>query len=106
MVAPGPHHGGAAREKWESLTALAALADDLFAMSPQSRIADLVRELDERAASQHAPTVEGVTLARCTLPRAWVETVHLVGCSDGLLPISMAETPRPSRRSAGCSMSG
>ena len=67
----GPHHGGAAREKWESLTALAALADDLFAMSPQSRIADLVRELDERAASQHAPTVEASPWPRCTLPRAW-----------------------------------
>ena len=31
--------------------------------SPAATLADLVAELDERAAAQHAPTVQGVTLA-------------------------------------------
>ena len=64
----------------------------------------LVRELEERAAGQHAPTVKGVTLASLHAAKGleW-DTVFLVGCSDGLLPITMADTPRRSRRSGGCS---
>ena len=34
-----------------------------MAASPSARMGDLVRELDERAAAQHAPAVAGVTLA-------------------------------------------
>jgi DNA helicase-2/ATP-dependent DNA helicase PcrA len=41
-----PSSGGAVRERWESLTALATLADDLVAVSPEARVADLVRDLD------------------------------------------------------------
>ena len=52
-----PTSGGAARERWESLAALAGLADDLFATDPQARMPALVRELEERAAASHAPTV-------------------------------------------------
>jgi len=89
-----PSSGGAARERWESLSALAALADDLVALDPAATMGDLVRELDERAASQHAPEVQGVTLASFHAAKGleW-DTVHLIGCSDGLLPITMAETP-------------
>ena len=90
-----PTSGGAARERWESLSALASLADDLHALDPDARLPALVRELEERASAQHAPTVNGVTLASFHAAKGleW-DTVFLVGCSDGLLPITMADTPQ------------
>ncbi len=88
-----PNAGGAARERWESLAALAQLSDDLVATTPEARLADLVRELDERSAASHAPTVEGVTLASLHAAKGleW-GTVFLAGLSDGFMPITMAET--------------
>ncbi|PRY62980.1 Rep family ATP-dependent DNA helicase [Knoellia remsis] len=89
-----PAAGGAARERWESLSALAALADDVHAADAEARMPVLVRELDERIAAQHAPSVQGVTLASLHAAKGleW-GTVFLIGCSDGYLPITMAETP-------------
>ncbi|MFQ6169998.1 ATP-dependent DNA helicase UvrD2 [Oryzobacter sp. R7] len=89
-----PTSGGAARERWESLNALAALADDLHALDDAARLPAFVAELDQRAAEQNAPTVQGVTLASFHAAKGleW-DTVLLVGCSDGLLPITMADTP-------------
>jgi DNA helicase-2/ATP-dependent DNA helicase PcrA len=89
-----PTSGGAMRDRWESLQALVALADDFVAAQPSARLTDLVGELDERAAAQHAPTVEGVTLASLHAAKGleW-DCVFMVGFSDGLIPISMAEGP-------------
>src|SRR5450631_3443136 len=89
-----PTSGGAVRDRWESLQALVGLADDFAAAEPSARLRDLVHDLDERAAAQHAPTVEGVTLASLHASKGleW-DCVFIVGCSDGLIPISMAEGP-------------
>lgn len=89
-----PDGGGATRERWESLQALVLLADDLQRTTPAARVGDLVVELDRRAAEQHAPPVQGITLASLHSAKGleW-DVVLLVGCSDGLLPITLADTP-------------
>ncbi|MGV9775962.1 ATP-dependent DNA helicase UvrD2 [Streptosporangium sp. NPDC003464] len=87
--APG---GGKAREKWESLRALADLAEDIAAEGGD--LPAFVAELERRASEQHAPPVEGVTLASLHAAKGleW-DAVFLVGVTDGMLPIVYAETP-------------
>lgn len=87
-----PAARGAVRERWDALAALVTLADDL-ARDPAATTATLVAELDERAAAQHAPAVDGVTLASLHAAKGleW-DAVFLAGLSEGLVPISLAET--------------
>ncbi|MGI5378062.1 ATP-dependent DNA helicase UvrD2 [Streptomyces sp. CA-251387] len=88
-----PAGSGAARERWESLAALVNLAQDFAAAKPGATLADLVAELDERANAQHAPTVQGVTLASLHSAKGleW-DVVFLVGVAEGMMPITYAKT--------------
>ncbi len=88
-----PAGSGAVRERWESLAALVNLAQDFAAARPGATLSDLVAELDERANAQHAPTVQGVTLASLHSAKGleW-DVVFLVGLAEGMMPITYAKT--------------
>ncbi|MGV9312449.1 ATP-dependent DNA helicase UvrD2 [Streptomyces sp. NPDC003691] len=88
-----PTGSGAVRDRWESLAALVRLAEDFAGARPGAGLADLVTELDERAAAQHAPTVQGVTLASLHAAKGleW-DAVFLVGLTEGMMPITYAKT--------------
>ncbi|WP_019634666.1 ATP-dependent DNA helicase UvrD2 [Actinomadura atramentaria] len=89
-----PDGSGAARARWESLAALAQLAEDMAAENPRAALPDFVAELETRAAAQHAPPLEGVTLASLHAAKGleW-DAVFLVGLTEGMMPIVYAETP-------------
>jgi DNA helicase-2/ATP-dependent DNA helicase PcrA len=91
--ADAPPPGGAARARWESLAALVGVAEDLVAIAPGAGLVELVAELDQRASAQHAPTVQGVTLASLHSAKGleW-DAVFLVGLTDTTLPIQHATT--------------
>ena len=60
----------------------------------RSLLEAFVDDLDRRAAEQHAPVAEGVTLATFHAAKGleW-DSVFLCGLQDGTLPITYAETP-------------
>lgn len=102
-----PEGTGAAREKWESLAALVQLAETMYdqekdpqgssgraAGDPKACLVDFVAELEERAVAQHAPPLEGVTLASLHAAKGleW-DALFIVGLTEGTLPIIYAETP-------------
>ena len=84
-----PEARGAVRDRWESLNALMQLAE---AAVPGTTLKQFVDELFERQAGQHEPVLSAVTLATLHSAKGleW-ESVHLVGLSEGLLPISYAK---------------
>jgi DNA helicase-2/ATP-dependent DNA helicase PcrA len=86
-----PPAGGAARDRWQSLSALVDLAVDLVAENPSLDLPGFVAHLAQRADAQHAPTVQGVTLASMHAAKGleW-DAVFVVGLVDGVLPISQS----------------
>ena len=88
---PEEPSGAQARDRWESLRAMAALVDDLAAAQPDLTLRDVVTELSARAQARHPPTVQGVTLSSLHAAKGleW-DAVFLVGLTDGSLPISQA----------------
>ncbi|MGY1813511.1 ATP-dependent helicase [Blastococcus sp. SYSU D00820] len=86
-----PPPGGAARDRWQSLAALVDLAVDLVAENPSLDLPGFVTHLAERADAQHAPTVQGVTLASMHAAKGleW-DVVFVVGLVDGVLPIAQS----------------
>lgn len=89
--AEAPTTTGAVRERWESLAALVALADQLAADREELTMREFIGELEERSAAQYAPTVEGVTLASLHSAKGleW-DAVFLAGLCEGLMPITFA----------------
>ncbi len=87
-----PTGRGAARERWDALNSLLNMAIDLE-QKFNSTLVDFIADLDERARNQHAPAVDGVTLASLHAAKGleW-DVVFLAGLSEGLMPISLAET--------------
>ncbi|MEV1157940.1 ATP-dependent DNA helicase UvrD2 [Micromonospora chokoriensis] len=100
-----PPAGGAARERWEALSALVQLSEE-YAASPevvpigeaasverQVTLPDFTEELARRAAQQHVPTVDGVTLASLHSAKGleW-DAVFLIGLAEGTLPTTYAKT--------------
>jgi DNA helicase-2/ATP-dependent DNA helicase PcrA len=99
-----PPPGGNARERWEALAALVNLAEEHAGAAaiplpgaqpaPPATLSGFCEELSRRAALQHAPTVEGVTLASLHSAKGleW-DAVFVVGLAEGTLPTTYARTP-------------
>ena len=93
VATEAPTARGQTRDRWESLQALVDQAEE-FAPAPGADLGAFVDDLDRRAAEQHAPVADGVTLATLHAAKGleW-DAVFLCGLQDGTLPITYAETP-------------
>jgi DNA helicase-2/ATP-dependent DNA helicase PcrA len=85
-----PPAGGALRDAWEARRALLRLAEEAPAQTSLRAFTD---DLMARAKDQHEPGMRTVTLATLHAAKGleW-RHVHIIGMSEGLLPISYATT--------------
>ena len=85
-----PKAVGAVRDRWANLDALVSLAK----RRPELDLDGFVEELAERAEAKANPEVDGVVLSTLHAAKGleW-GAVHIIGACEGLLPISLADSP-------------
>src|SRR5699024_7604082 len=68
--------------------------EEVVRANSDARLQDVVDELEARAAAQHAPMADGVTLASLHAAKGleW-DAVFVVGCHEGTVPLTYAQTP-------------
>lgn len=90
--APPPARG-ATRDRWESLAAIASLADELSAGQPDATLGDFAAEMAQRAEAGHAPAANAVTLATMHAAKGleW-DAVLIPGMVEGIIPVVYART--------------
>ncbi|MGI9008244.1 MAG: ATP-dependent helicase [Streptosporangiaceae bacterium] len=94
LTAQPPGGRGKARERWESLDALAQMAAGFFAANQGATLAGLAAELELRSATGHAPEAGGVTLASLHAAKGLEWDVVFLPClTDGAVPIVYAQSP-------------
>lgn len=83
-----PPESQAQRERWEALNALLSLVDE---MPAGAGIREFSEELLARQRAQHEPTLDAVTLSAIHAAKGleW-SLVHVVGMTEGMLPIAHA----------------
>jgi DNA helicase II / ATP-dependent DNA helicase PcrA len=89
-----PDGRGEARNRWESWQALVSQAEEFFTAGVGATLGGFVNDLDRRAAEQHAPVAEGVTLATLHAAKGleW-DAEFLCGMQEGSMPITYAGSP-------------
>lgn len=90
-LTPEEPEGAKARERWQSLSALVDLIEEIVRTREASTMAEVLGSLRRRAEAKQPPAVDGVTLASLHAAKGleW-DAVFLVGLVEKTLPISHA----------------